>query len=362
LEDAPLRRLKLTLAVIALVGPCASAQAQTLRVWGTDANRQISGAPEGRFKALGAGGAFQAVALAINGEAVLWGGDGDPVAISPLSSRFKNEKFRAVDEGRTQAVLIRRDWTLAVWNANHPLIGQPPSGRFRAVACGNNHAVAIAADGTLRAWGTGDVLLNVPQGGPFQDVRAHTLSSLALREDGTLFGWGVGARGIDIFRGAASATSPPQTAPWTPTPEDPENFYLPGETFTTIGIGNDHALAVRSDGTVKGWGRIAGGALDAPPHVRFVAVGAGAGYSVGISTDGILWGWGTPAASPFPPPPTRVPAPTQSWSFASVGWTRHGDTPFYYVPDERFRAVGASAFHVAAITDDEEDLEGADAD
>ena len=116
-------------------------------------------------------------------------------------------------------------------------------------------------------------------------------------------------------------------------------------------------LAVRPDGTVRGWGNNSGGALDAPPHVRFKAVGAGFGYSVGISCDGILWGWGTPVSSPIPPPAYRNPPPSQSWSFESAGWTRHGDSAYWYIPDERFKSVGASAFHISAIAADDDDGE-----
>jgi alpha-tubulin suppressor-like RCC1 family protein len=108
-----------------------------------------------------------------------------------------------------------------------------------------------------------------------------------------------------------------------------------------IAAGNVHALAIRPDGTVTGWGNGTRGALHAPAHVQFKAVGAGWGFSIGLDTDGTLWGWGTPVQSPFA---------AQAWTFASVGWTRFGDSEQYYVSGERFKSIAAAAFHVMAIT------------
>jgi alpha-tubulin suppressor-like RCC1 family protein len=199
-------------------------------------------------------------------------------------------------------------------------------------------AVAVASDGSLKAWGSDSFpspggtltgLLNAPEGRPFKAVDASVLYSLALHQDGTLYGWGHEAHGINVLDG------------WTATPEHPAIFYRPGETFKAIAAGNVHALAIRPDGTVTGLGNTAQGALAAPAQVRFKEVAAGWGFSIGLETNGTLWGWGTPVKSPFA---------AQGWTFASLGWTRSGDTEHYFVPGQRFKLIAAAAFHIMAVT------------
>ena len=234
--------------------------------------------------------------------------------------------------------MIRSDGTLAGFGQTAS-VRNVPAGSYHAVAVAAVHAVAIAHDGSLMTWGsdssplvTGAVvtgLLNAPEGGPFKEVAARVLYSLALHEDGTLFFWGQKPSGTNFLDG------------WVPTPEDPKIFHFPGETFKAIAAGNVHALAIRPDGNVTGWGNETGGALQPPAHVRFKAVAAGAGFSIGLETNGTLWGWGTPAKS-------SVTA--QAWTFASQGWTRYGDSEHYYIPGERFKSIAAAAFHIMAIT------------
>jgi alpha-tubulin suppressor-like RCC1 family protein len=254
-----------------------------------------------------------------------------------MPDALANEEFRDIALGRDDAVLIRPDGTLAAFGQNAPLTSVP-AGHFRAVTVAAVHAVAIEANGTLTAWGWDSYpppdgplkgLLNAPRGGPFKEVHARVLYSLALHENGTLYGWGHGANGTDVLAG------------WTATPEDADVFYIPGQSFKAIAAGNVHALAIRPDGTVTGWGNAIGGALQPPPHLRFKAVATGWGFSIGLSVDGTLWGWGTPVKSPFA---------VDAWTFASQGWTRYGDTEWYYIPDESFQSIAAAAFHVMAIT------------
>jgi alpha-tubulin suppressor-like RCC1 family protein len=325
--------LPIGLALLCLL--VTSVQAQNLRVWGDDGSGQVSGAPEGDFKAIGKGGAVNGLALRWDRTPVLWGSG--PIGLPPIPAELVNEKFFKVAAGRDDGALIRLDGTLAAFGRTSAM-NSVPAGSYFAVAVAAVHAVAIADDGTLVAWGSDSApppngaltgLLNAPAGGPFFAVDARVLYSLALHENGTLYGWGHGAQGTNVLAG------------WVATPEDPGIFYIPGQTFKAIAAGNIHALAIREDGTVTGWGNGAGGALQHPTHVRFKAVGAGWGFSIGLSTDGTLWGWGAPVKSPFS---------AQSWTFESQGWTRHGDTGQYYVPDEHFKSIAAGGFHVMAIT------------
>ena len=313
-------------------GLAASAQAQSLMVWGDDTHRQETDAPTGDVRAV-SGGAINGIALRRDGTPFLWGGG--PIGPTPIPADLADQRFYAVSLGRDNAVLIRTDGTLAAFGRS-PLIGNVPAGSYNAVAVAAAHAVAIADDGTLKAWGSDTSgtlagLLGAPSGGPFSEIEANTLYSLALHGDGTLYGWGHGAQGTFVLAG------------WTPSPESPGVVHVPGQRFKAIAAGNIHALAIREDGTVTGWGNAATGALHPPTHVRFKAVAAGWGFSVGLSTDGTLWGWGTPHF-------LFAPFPTQAWTFASEGWTRYGDSPHYYVAGVRFKDVEAAAFHIMAIT------------
>lgn len=308
----------------------------TLMVWGDNASRQISDAPKGKFKAIATGGSINGLALQLDGTPILWGVG--PIGPPPIPNPLATEKFQAVALGRDDAVLTRSDGTLAGIGKN-VLVRSVPAGSYHAVAVAAVHAVAIAHDGALTTWGSdsstlpsGDVvtgLLKAPEGGPFKEVAARVLYSLALHEDGTLFFWGHEPTGINFLD------------QWVATPKDPKIFHFPGETFKAIAAGNVHALAIRPDGKVTGWGDETGGALQPPTHVRFKAVAAGSGFSIGLETNGTLWGWGTPAKSPFA---------AQVWTFASQGWTRYGDSEHYFIPDERFKLIAAAAFHIMAIT------------
>ena len=329
------------LAIMLLAPPL---RAQRLMVWGNDAFGQISEAPEGDIRYIAAGGATQGLAIREDRSPVLWGGNQDPFAIpSEIPDDFMTET-RSACIGRTHAVLILQDGSVASWSLSQPL-GDPnvPTGRFRAVSCGNRHTVGITQDGTLRAWGANDVhQLEVPPG-HFKEVAVRVLYSIALRTDGALVGWGLSPSG---------PFNPGVFASWTPDPEDPVHYYLEGN-YKAIAAGNNHALAIRTNGSVVGWGFNSGSAnsgnpLAAPEHVRFKAIAAGFGFSVGIDTEGTLWGWGTVGSPPPPLPPA-------SWTFESVGWTQYDEAGHYFVPGEKFRSVTAAAFSVNAITDDSDE-------
>lgn len=330
-----LRRVKNSLprtCLVVLLSLAASLQAQELRVWGDDTYGQISTAPTVEIKAV-VGGAINLLALRADGRPILAGAG--PIGPPPIPASLASGPFQAAAIGRDDALLIRTDGTLAGFGRNPSILDVPP-GAYRAVAVAGGHAVAIGDDGRLTVWGPtpgGPLadLLNAPQGGPFKAVDAEAGYALALHEDGTLYGWGYPSQGTNVL------------AEWTPTPGNPRVSYIPGETYSAVSAGNVHALALRPDGTVTGWGNDSAGALDPPTHVKFKAIAAGWGFSLGLSTDGTLWGWGRPVVlvSPFA---------TAAWTFESQGWTRYENTGHFYIPNETFSSISASAFNAMAIT------------
>src|SRR5688500_4821791 len=103
--------------------------------------------------------------------------------------------------------------TLAVWgdDAAHQ-ITDAPTGEFRAIA----------------------------PGGAFQ--------GLAIRSNGTLVLWG--------------GYNDPLAVPPVPA-------AIAGDEFLSVAIGRSHALALRPDGSVVGWGNNSSGQLNVPTDVRF---------------------------------------------------------------------------------------------
>ena len=114
--------------------------------------------------------------------------------------------------------------------------------------------------------------------------------ALALRSDGTVVAWG-----SDQFGKLGTGRSLETTVP----------VLVPGMTgVTAIGSGHYHSLAVRQDGTVWAWGWNAEGQLgdgsntdrSSPVQVtglnNVVAVCAGERYSMALKRDGSLWSWG----------------------------------------------------------------------
>ena len=99
---------------------------------------------------------------------------------------------------------------------------------------------------------------------------------LALKSDGSIVGWGAGQYG---------QATPPE-----------------GDDFVAIAAGRSHSLALRSDGSVVGWGSNTypygfGGSAEcgqaAPPEGNdFVAIAAGGLHSLALKSDGSIVGWG----------------------------------------------------------------------
>ena len=174
------------------------------------------------------------------------------------------------------------------------------------VAGGQEHSLAIKTDGTLWSWGRnsgGRLGLGniVYRSSPVQVGALTTWSqiaggydfSLAAKTDGTMWSWGtngVGQLGLGDGGSYTQRSSPVQIGALT--------------TWSQIASGNFHSLAVKTDGTLWGWGRNSAGQLglgDAINRSSPVQVGAlttwskiaaGSYHSLAIKTDGTMWSWG----------------------------------------------------------------------
>ena len=70
---------------------------------------------------------------------------------------------------------------------------------------------------------------------------------------------------------------------------------LPNEPLTNINqiaAGDIHSLALKSDGTIAGWGDNRHGQATPPEEKDFIAIAAGDLHSLGLKSDGTIVGWG----------------------------------------------------------------------
>jgi alpha-tubulin suppressor-like RCC1 family protein len=209
---------------------------------------------------------------------------------------------------------------------------------WKEIFAGGNHTLAIRDDGSLWTWGEngsgelglGDSGINSFRAVPTQ-VGMHTdwtyiaaglFSSAGIREDGTLWAWGTNRDG-NLGQGFFTPESSP-----VDTPIQVGNFT----DWTSVAVGDGHALGTRADGSLWSWGsnkwqlgalglgEIGEGIAIAPAQIgaytdwAFVSVGWY--HSLALRADGSLSVWGanwsgqlgigttTNELSPFGPPCT----------------------------------------------------------
>jgi hypothetical protein len=75
-----------------------------------------------------------------------------------------------------------------------------------------------------------------------------------------------------------------------------------GDDYIAIATGNYHGLALKSDGSIVGWGRNSHGEIDIPSRNDYVGMDGGSAHSIAILSDGSLVGWGDNFAGRATPP------------------------------------------------------------
>ena len=206
---------------------------------------------------------------------------------------------------------------VAVITASTPLEGKV----VVAASAGYSHNLVLCSDGTLAAWGynnegelgnntTDDSLLPVAvttAGTPLAGksvvaIGAGSMHCLALCSDGTLAAWGTNSHG-ELGNNTTANSSLPVAVMTVGTP-------LAGKTVVSMAAGDDHNLALCSDGTLVSWGQNDYGQLgnnsttdsSVPVAVAtagtplagktVIAVAAGGSYSLALCSDGTLAAWG----------------------------------------------------------------------
>lgn len=187
--------------------------------------------------------------------------------------------------------------------------GVYPHGQTQKLAVGAFHSLGIRDDGSLWAWGRNDKgqlgdnsTINRSTPVPIGSVKTWVAVavgdgfSLALRSDNTLWAWGdrtYGQVGDGIFSG-------------TPVLQPKQ---IGGNEWVVVKAGPLHALALKTDGSLWGWGYNGFGNLGTgdnsnvaaptpaycPPNMvckDWVSLAAGTGHTLAGKADGSLWTWG----------------------------------------------------------------------
>jgi len=180
----------------------------------------------------------------------------------------------------------------------------------KSVKAGCSHGLALKTDGTVRTWGSGGygVLGNgtnnpssVPVKAKIENVKAISAGcnhNLALKENGTVWAWGnneVGELGNGTSGPGAYSSVPVKVA----------NISTGARS---IAAGSDFSLALMQDGTVKSWGSnsdgqlgngVDAGMIRSKPgpvsnlsNVKAIATDSTARHALALKTDGTVRSWG----------------------------------------------------------------------
>ena len=174
---------------------------------------------------------------------------------------------------------------------------------FIDISNGSTHSMALKADGSAWGWGqgtTGELGTNsaatrnspvsVVGGHSFISIRACSTSSVALKVDGSAWSWGINTSGRLGDNTIISRSSPVSV--------------VGGHSFIQItihGPSNGVFNALKSDGSVWGWGVGASGELGegTVAVTRSSPVSVVGGHSFvdiagqhGLKSDGSMWSWG----------------------------------------------------------------------
>jgi alpha-tubulin suppressor-like RCC1 family protein len=274
-------------------------------------------------------GLYHNLALTTDGTVLSWGDDSKGQLGDDSNFAFKTSpvfvagltNVVAVAAGYEHSLALLDNGTVDAWGLDNegqlgngaPLVNQALkvqtqiSGGVIAIAANGNYSLALTSGGQIISWGSDDYG-QLGNGGTNTDnpstgtvtgaqnnnvaIAAGPLHALALQADGTVLTWGDNAAG-QLGIGAAA---PQQTAPVQITSL---------QNIVALSAGYEHALALKSDGTLLAWGGDSEGQLgdstalvqqSTPVAVQgsseITGIASGLYHNVALKADGTLLAWG----------------------------------------------------------------------
>ena len=223
-----------------------------------------------------------------------------------------------ISAGDSHSLALKKDGTVWTWGENnYGQLGDNSTNDATTsiqitnlnevvqIASGEDHSLALRSDGTVWSWGRNDYgqlgIGNVDnQPSPTQipdltDIIAMTSGyhfSLALHKDGTVSAWGANTDG-QLGNGTTDSSDTP--------------IHIEGlNNVIALSAGSSHSLALLSDGSVFSWGRNSYGQLGISTvdaqltptrvfglgNVTVTAIAAGDQHSLALLSNGLIYTWG----------------------------------------------------------------------
>lgn len=316
---------------------------------------------------------YRTAAIKIDGTLWNWGSNtsgelGDSTRTnrsSPVQTISGGTNWKQVACGYYHTIAIKTDGTLWNWGRNNygqlgdstrtdrssPVQTISGGTNWKCVAsCVNdNHAAAIKTDGTLWLWGynaygqlgnsnTNNVsspIQTIAGGTNWKQVAIGYMRTIAIKTDGTLWGWGYDSDGQLGRSIISSVSSPVQT-------------ICGGTNWEQVSCAIYHTAAVKTDGSLWLWGRNTYGMLgtnsttDRSSPIQTICAGTnwkhvvcGYYHTAAIKTDGTLWTWG----------------------YNLYGQLGNSDTNYVYSPIQtiaggnNWKQIDSGEFNIAAISE-----------
>jgi alpha-tubulin suppressor-like RCC1 family protein len=249
----------------------------------------------------------------------------------------------AIAAGKKHTVALKSDGTVWSWgnnltgqladscnigvdcqNSSYPVQEYSVATDWVAIAAQGSWTVALKSNGTVWTWGynfhgqlgnnnTTNSSIPVQVVDPIDPtaavltgvvaIAAGGWHTVALKSNGTVYAWGLNDFGR-LGNGTTTNSSIPVQV-LDPQPDDPPEEPSVLTDVVSIGAGEHHTVALKSNGTVYAWGDNRSGQLGDgtteekhyPVHstnlgLAWNGIAAGAYHSLALKSDGTLWAWG----------------------------------------------------------------------